>query len=469
MSSKIFQLTEILPPSVIAALLAIPLALPEVRGYETNPAFLLAPFVALALALSRDRIAIAFDLSILGGILSILIASYQHPDGRLLKDFLSLLLLVFSAGFYFLGRQIKNPTSFIDWLTGFSAIFIIAIAVRLFINKQPIHVIIDDYSYLNAWFFGWPIFASFGVNALVHLICIQAALFCAAIFATQQRVYRTAIYLVALGCSAFMIVGSDSRSSLVFLLLLLPIVGMYAFYKKVRWNIVVALLLSLGIGSALAIVRSPTENRFIESMSDVIIALEKKEANNSSSSKTPKNDEHKAESAQPERRLTLDEKGILRTKNSPYTNIDAVVSGRITHIKLAVKEILASPIIGSGFSPFGRYVPVDPRLKLSSTSHIYYLTILWKGGLLFAVPFFAFLIFATMVVIKAQTWRLSPQCMFALIAVVLTFGPISFTYDTPNVPSAGALAYLLLGALSRDERRACEDVCAKKQPVASAS
>src|SRR5690606_19117753 len=84
--------------------LSFPIALPAVLGYETNPAFLLAPLVAWSFLATWDATAIAFLVAGLAGLTSIVTAAFLYPDGRLLKDILSLTLLMFSAGFFFLGR-----------------------------------------------------------------------------------------------------------------------------------------------------------------------------------------------------------------------------------------------------------------------------------------------------------------------------------------------------------------------------
>jgi hypothetical protein len=418
---------------LIAAALAIPIALPPAFGYETNPAFLLAPFVGWAVVSSRTTEAGLFIVSIVLGLGSIFIAWHAVPDNRLFKDILSLVLLTFSAGFYFLGKRLSNFKQLVFWLCVFSSIFLIPPTIRLLTNGQPVRAVsLDDYTYLNVFLFGFPIFASVGLNALVHLICIQAALLCGTILDSKLPIYTQAVFALALASAAFLIVGSDSRSAMVFLACLVGWFPFYVYRNKSEIIRVAVLILIIGIGASWALLRLPSENRLSVSVGTVADAVGDKLDSRAALSEST---------------------SIIGTTEGSSLNVDRLTSGRITLAKIAVDEFLSSPIIGTGFSPFGRYHPVDPYLKLSATTHVYYLTILWKGGLLFGIPFLAFLALIASRTIMVKPWTESPEAAFAFVATALTFGPISFTYDTPNVPSAGALAFLLLGALSEVKNR----------------
>ena len=117
----------------VAATLSIPIALFAVMGYEINPAFALVPLIALAMVRqSASPLAIAFVASTLCGLTSITLAAYAAPDGRLLRDVLSLALLLFSASFIFLGRLMAQHVGRVFyWLAVMSSIFIIAVTARL--------------------------------------------------------------------------------------------------------------------------------------------------------------------------------------------------------------------------------------------------------------------------------------------------------------------------------------------------
>src|SRR5690606_9338054 len=152
-------------------------------GYETNPAFLLAPLVAWSFLATWDATAIAFLVAGLAGLASIATAAFLYPDGRLLKDILSLTLLMFSAGFFFLGRR-TDFEKFMKYAAITSAVFIIPLATRILIAGAPVRLPIAGFLHYNAFWFGLPAFSNFGVNSSVHLTVIQAAILCAAIFSS---------------------------------------------------------------------------------------------------------------------------------------------------------------------------------------------------------------------------------------------------------------------------------------------
>lgn len=400
---------------VAAAALAIPVALPAVFGYDTNPAFLLAPLVIWSIFSDLDALVILFGASILCGLISVAVSARLHPDGRFLTDILSLALLTFTASFYFLGRKIPDFKQLVHWLCVFSAVFVIGATVNLLVAGEPVRLLVGDFEYMNLRILGWPAFASFGVNALTHLVCIQAALLCGAIISRRIKPPYLALFSIALACAAFLIVGSNARSALLFLVLLVASIIGYAYCFKTSMPRIVLVMALIGGASIAAVVRMPYENRMESSIGT-----------------------------------------MFGPSKMNMTKADKVASGRIALAVTAFKEFVSSPILGSGFSPYGRYEPVSPIIKMNSTSHIYYLTILWKGGLLFGLPFLTFLFFALRQSFVKSRLK-DPEVALTLIGIALIFGPISFTYDTPNVPSAGALAFLLAGAL-----------CSRLNPPASA-
>ena len=65
-------------------------------------------------------------------------------------------------------------------------------------------------------------------------------------------------------------------------------------------------------------------------------------------------------------------------------------TGRTSLLQDAVGEVVRSPVFGNGFASFNRIDPnIGGRSKRSGnrTTHVHYLTILWKGGLLFFLPY----------------------------------------------------------------------------------
>jgi len=84
----------------------------------------------------------------------------------------------------------------------------------------------------------------------------------------------------------------------------------------------------------------------------------------------------------------------------------------------------------------------------NSTAHLYYLTLLWRGGLLFMIPFLIMITIALRNAWKGRQIPMSPEWFFAACAVLMTFTFPSLLWDILIIPSAGALAWFLLGALA---------------------
>lgn len=412
---------------VVAAAFSIPLALPPAFGYETNPAFLLAPFMAFTVLRhwKNSAAGLFFILSGIGGFASIATAGYLYPDGRLLTNFLSLLLIMFSAGFYFLGRSLDGDRLF-RWTAFLSIAFVIMAAAHPVALGQYVRWYIPPkgLAFLNVEFFGLPVFASFGVNALAHLICIQAALICGLAFDRNLRSLQTIACLIGFAASSFLIIGSDSRSSQIFLTILGAAILLYAIRHRAAWKTAAALIFVGAIAGGAGSQYAP-ELRLSGSAASMVEMATGETANGP-----------RLPGMTTEARVTM----------------DTVSTGRAALVKAAIEEIKQSPWIGSGFSPFGRYAPVDAELHGNSGTHIYYMTVLWKGGLIYAVPLFGFLAVAALLMLRRAAWRETSLSAFATVAVIMMFGFLALTYDTPAVPSAGALAFLLLGALGQDKR-----------------
>jgi O-antigen ligase len=414
-------------PGLLAtsAALTIPLALFPVMGYEINPAFLLAAVVAWGfVATFQSPVNLLFAIAGALGLLSVCIANAIEPDERFIRNILSLTLFLFPASFFFLGRYLVHDLrKAVFWLATFSAIFIIPVAVRLTLIDAAVRSWTKEgYSFLNAEFFGLPVFAAYGVNALAHLLCLQATILCGAILSPgTSRPFRM-LFVAATAGAFFLIMGSEARSAQIYIVLVFISLAFYARQHPEARRLVLLPLLALGLALIPTFAKKgPTETRIAYSATTI-------------------RDIAKGE-------------GEQRTVTE---NIDVVSTGRFELWTLASAEIAASPIIGTGFSQWGRYTSSKTKATNSGT-HVYYLTYLWKGGLLFAIPFTAFLLTAAREAYSSGRWTASPEGAFTALSVVLMFAFLALTYDTPNVPSAGALAFFLLGALSGDRAAPAKD------------
>ena len=137
-------------------------------------------------------------------------------------------------------------------------------------------------------------------------------------------------------------------------------------------------------------------------------------------------------------------------------DLENLSTGRESLLSDSLAEVRRSPIFGNGFGSFGR---VDPNLGVRSllsgnrTTHVQYLTILWKGGLIFFVPYMALIIAFWRRAIRATQpdWREDAVMIGA--GLVCLFTILALSWDILLVPSAGALGFFLLGAMSHSARR----------------
>lgn len=399
-------------PYLAAGTLSFPIALLPVMGYPTNPAFALAPLVALSFLRSwREPTAIAFAAAGICGLLSIGVAEAIASDGRIGRNLLSLTLIMFSAGFFFLGR-ILPPRKVLFFLGLFSAIYVLVCAAHVLWLSEDVRVMKDDgHAYLNMFFFGIPSFASFGVNALAHMVVLQATLIAGLFYSRRYPTMLTAFFGLALMAALFLAMGSDSRSTHISIIILAMSAIAYSFFARrgtLKSIIVFAMLGLVSFWHGL----SDRNPRIIDTAQAVY--------------------------------SNISEKEVI----APWANDVKIDSGRVVLIQTALDELIQSPLIGTGFSSWGRYAPVNDQIRANSAPHNYYLTLVWKGGILFALPFSVFLTLCAVATWSARPWFRGSALTFATFAVALLMVPMALTYETPAVPSAGALGFLLLGLIS---------------------
>lgn len=343
----------------IAALaVTVPVLLGSISGIEFTLAHLLLPFAALAILSSgSDRLGLAFIASGICGLLSIGAAHYLSA-GNLIGNLAEIVFFMMAApALLFVGREL--PLKRVVFLGAvFSSSFLILATLPLLLTGEPVRAMylydtpgrIPGSEFINIHLFGLPVFATYGVNSIAPLFCIQAALLCGGIASTRGWVRF--LFAVGLGCAVVLVVGSNQ-----------------------------------------------SEGR----------------------------------------------KRALRVED-----FNQVSTGRLDLWRAAAAEVAESPIIGNGFAGFGRFSTPEMETGGNTTAHNYYLNLLWKGGVLFFAPFAAFVVMAI-----SRAWAArdrSPQYFFAATAVAMTAFLPSLTWDILIVPSAGALAWFLLGSLSHNRR-----------------
>lgn len=436
--------------------LAVPLSLGSVSGYEINIAFLLAPLVVYAFVTQiRTPIAMAFAVTFIAGIASCVIANFMNPDGLLWRHCLAVLVIMIPVSFYFLGRWMKQRyemRTVVRWIALWSSVLGIAVAGRLFAIGKPFRTLSEaGYQTLDATFFGLPIFATFGALSLAHLLTLQFTLVIGVIL--DRSTYSTTRLVCLVGSVAliFLIIKSDTRSAQ--LALGIPIIA--SMILAIRSRRLRRSLLPLGASVIVAFIVSGVAIRSDETsrLFQTVDALSPKTL------ELP--DPHvsvagpRLGNPDPERLARV---GVGSSFSGPDV-LSALANGRFELIKVAVEDIRHSPFVGQGFGRFGRFTDSAlPRLVGASTStHVYFLTLLWKGGLLFALPFL------TMIglMVTAVDWRNGSSDNTTrrfVITALLVMVFLSLFWDVLAVASAGALAFFLFGMLAgeQDETQGAE-------------
>ena len=417
--------------------MAVPLSLGTAYGMEFNFAHLLLPVVAFWILSSlSDRLTLAFLTAGGCGVLSIAVAHYLSP-GNLVGNLAELTIWTMMApAFLFVGRALPiKPVVF--WAAVFSAAFLIIITLPLILTGEPVRAMYlfdtpgrqPGTEFINVHLLGLPVFATYGVNSFTPLLCIQAALLCSGI-ATNTKWLRV-LFAIGLACVVFLVLGSNSRAAQGTMILLA--VASFAFCFRTRDAATAIFIIAAAAAAVtLTFARDLTPS-----------TLTQKDA-----ALPPMVDSRMIESVGNAMNIFDKQLGYDDAAASPIGEtkvINEISTGRIDLWREVASEVGESPIVGNGFSGFGRFSPPDVETGGNTTAHNYYLNLLWKGGLLFFIPFAAFCLMAL--------WRAweereqSPQYYFAATAVVLTAFLPSLTWDILIVPSAGALAWFLLGSL----------------------
>lgn len=416
---------------LIAAALSIPVSFGAYYNFELNPAYLLAPFIAYAMWQSREEWTTRiFVVSGVCGLISVVAVHLMSP-GNLKGTIVELLAwMLFAPSFLFLGRLIPLKP-LVYWTAVLSASFLIIITLPLLATGEPVRAIYSvmtnghgiGTSYINVTFFGLPVYATFGVNSITPLFCLQAALICGGIYTARPLI--AAFLSAGLMCAVVLIVESDSRTGQATLIMLCIAVASFAIWRRDLRKRSIAVAAALILATPVVALRGMGESRLIVAVYDTVGLVKTEEQSTPNGSEVPPVFDSTAG----------DEEG---------KNIATVTTGRTTLWQAAIADLKHSPFFGNGFAAFGRFFPA-PNAEGNTTTHFYYLTIPWKGGVIFAVPFFAFIGLALY-----SAWRArnrSPEWYFAATGVALMFLLPSLTWDILMIPSAGALAWLILGSL----------------------
>lgn len=418
---------RVLAYSCVVAL-CVPLVMGQYLGYELGLPFLLAPLVALSVVLNRTVEDKLFIMLAIAGLVSCVYWQAASEDPDLVRSMLSLTLILYSIGFVFLGRYASRLMPWQDLLRALSilsSIFGIAIATRLVWIDEAVRIEPDGLARLNAVFFGVPIFGTFGVLSLAHLWCIQALLVSASIVSRQSSMKLRLFSVVGLGMLLFLILSSNARSATLVIPFIALVGVVYLYRSKALKQCLLFFMAAFLLCFASFKFHPPMYDLRIKQMvtaTPEIVSARKKD------------------------------------RATSVTQADTMSSGRIGLVRAAWSDIVSSPILGNGFRGYGAFgnYPMDYGTTNNSSTHVYYVTLLWKGGVLFLIPYLLLL-----ALLARRLWRrrhalLRDERFFIVAACVVTFGFLALTWDILIVPSAGALAYFLLGllAFAADEKAA---------------
>lgn len=422
---------------VVASCLSFPVVLFNALNYDINPSFLLAPLIALAMIKKIDRIVVIFCIAAIAGAISIATTKLSAPDSNIQRQVFGLMLFLFAPSFFFLGRYLKKIYGLEKIFRLFamlSTIFLVAMCARLLLLGEQVRIEVNGYAVLNANFLGAPVFAAFGVLSLANLILLQITMIVGATLNPRISHWERAAYCLGIGSGIFFLLGSDSRSSQVIIAaLVVSMIINFILRRNNRMVLLVIFLVMLGSGLFSSQWFSG-KSRLVQSLEQVastqpIIVVELESSN-------------------------LPETPVIKieeTKQVVFVQADTLSSGRLTLIQAGWREFWSKPFTASGFAGFKRALNSENNFTgENSSTHLYYLTILWKGGLVFAIPFFIFLTLTAWSSIAGTTRAklARPSYWYTWTLVLIALGPMCFAWDILMVPSAGAVAFLFLGLLA---------------------
>src|SRR5690606_12646809 len=160
-----------------------------------------------------------------------------------------------------------------------------------------------------------------------------------AILGSRQR-WIVALSTIALGSAVLLIVGSESRSSILALCVIFTATAAYISRHRYLWRRSVLILVAIAVGLPLGTANTRDGQRVTKLVAYVASAI-----------KQALPSERGSGSLMPDKAAPSPD----INKISSGRDINKISSGRIAILKLASREFLSSPVIGTGFSPFGRY------------------------------------------------------------------------------------------------------------------
>lgn len=429
----------------IAVALLVPVILFTRGGFQFCLTLILAPLAALSLLRAPAGLRKLFILCLAAGLTSIALSSVFLSGPVLPRYVLSLMLILTPPLYFFLGRYLG--ARYVDFrnllmvLAGVSAVFVLALATQVIATGEQVRgYIVGKGALLNVDFLGLPLYGSFGVLSVTALVVLEMFVIGAAYIASTRRPLQV-LFLTGFGAAVFLVTGSNARGPQLALPYIVVMLGAAALSRRSAVRAKAAILLTVTVVSfAYTSIRMPERIRVVSTLLELL--------------------PHSADTTQPSTQPVWPS----RSEHAPalaareaasagraVISFDELSTGRESILRDTLREVASSPMFGNGFASFGRIDPDAGGRALRSgnrTAHLHYLTILWKGGLIFFLPY---MILVTAFWLRALSGALAApgaDVVFLGAGLLFLFTILSATWDVLLVPSAGALAFFLLGAVS---------------------
>ena len=443
----------------VSVALLMPVVLFELAGFQVSLTLFLAPLAGVCLFLAPAFLRNLFLVCLAAGVTAIGLATVVFGTFQM-RYALSLLLMMtpplyFFLGWYLCARYVRFPVV-LTLLAIVSTVFVSTLALKVIVTGIQIR---PDAGVLNLDFFGLPIYGSFGVLSLAGLFVLELFVIAAGFFATPGR-RLTWLLAVGFAATVFLLTGSNARGPQLALPYLALTLGLVAWFRKPA-RAKAAILIVVGLLSA-----TYSGTRMSARLRIVDTARQLSERA-SSPTTTPAAIPAATPAATPVATAVATPAAESPMSGRPPSGTDSATerkpidfeslsSGRASLLEDAFADIKMSPIFGNGFASFGR---VDRNVGERSvrsgnrTTHVQYLTALWKGGLLFFVPYMTLLGAFWLRAIRGSVPPFREDLVVLGAGLVFLFTILAFTWDILLVPSAGACAFFLLGAASYSHGR----------------
>lgn len=314
----------------------------------------------------------------------------------------SLLLFFAPASFYFLGREkIADIQDFVYFLRAAlraAAALALSLFFSIFVFGDGI---VRTEGVMNGTFLGFTLSGSYGIHSLAaHFFLIGAVI---VYFAQSGYASRAEKYLVAavLAFLLYMMIFSLSRE-IVLAILFVGLVTLFRRFNLLKsiFFLVTAGILLYAFGGALVGPDSAWATRIFQTAS--------------------------------------------------ADNLNDLTSGRIELQALALTQLLQSPLTGTGFHGYAlNYLSSEGYDDLSGWStHVYYLTAVWKMGMVAALFFFLFLYAAVNESFRSVRKNFADAAGFYIVATIAFLFLVNMAWDALLSTNVMSLFAFFTGAMT---------------------